>query len=118
MTAGHPGHVPPTLGARRPKHARFTPSIGSEAKMSPVTVASVNATGALAGSRPDVPTLMAEIGRRARQAARVLALAPTAQKDEALAGMAEALRSRTPEILAANADDVAEARASGATPAF
>ena len=44
-------------------------------------------------------------------AARVLALAPTAQKDEALAAMAEAIRARKAKILAANAEDVAEAKA-------
>jgi glutamate-5-semialdehyde dehydrogenase len=48
----------------------------------------------------------------------VLALAPAARKDTAVAAMAEAIRARTPDILAANAQDVAEAKASGATPAF
>ena len=50
-------------------------------------------------------------GRRAR----ALALAPTAQKDEALAAMAAAIRARKADILAANAEDLAEAKASGAT---
>jgi|AmaraimetFIIA100_FD_contig_123_63908_length_2928_multi_9_in_0_out_0_3 glutamate-5-semialdehyde dehydrogenase len=63
-------------------------------------------------------TLMAEIGERARSAARVLALAPTAQKDRALAAMAAAIRARKAQILAANAEDMAEAKASGATSAF
>jgi glutamate-5-semialdehyde dehydrogenase len=40
----------------------------------------------------DIAATMAEIGRRARTAARTLALAPTAAKDAALAAMAEALR--------------------------
>ena len=61
---------------------------------------------------------MRDIGREARVAARALALAPASRKNRALAAMAKALRrSRTP-ILAANAEDVAEAKASGATPAF
>ncbi|MCB1435908.1 MAG: glutamate-5-semialdehyde dehydrogenase [Rhodobiaceae bacterium] len=52
---------------------------------------------------------MAEIGRRARAAARVLAEAPRAQKDEALKAMAAALRASSARILAANAIDVAAA---------
>jgi glutamate-5-semialdehyde dehydrogenase len=69
-------------------------------------------------STTDIAALMQDIGRRAKAAARVLALAPAARKDTALAAMAEAIRARTPDILAANAQDVAEAKASGATPAF
>ena len=61
---------------------------------------------------------MREIGRDARRAARTLALAPAAQKNEALAAMAKAIRRGQPAILAANAEDVAEAKAAGATPAF
>src|SRR5215467_9464433 len=66
----------------------------------------------------DVAALMHDIGRRAREAARVLALAETAQKDRALAAMAAAIRARSADILAANAQDVAEAKAAGATAAF
>jgi glutamate-5-semialdehyde dehydrogenase len=62
--------------------------------------------------------VMPEIGRRARAAARTLALAPAAQKDQALAAMAAAIRARKDAILAANADDIAGAKASGATAAF
>ena len=69
-------------------------------------------------STTDIAVLMHEIGRRAKAAARVLALAPTAQKDEALAAMAAAIRARKADILAANAQDLAEAKASGATAAF
>jgi glutamate-5-semialdehyde dehydrogenase len=61
---------------------------------------------------------MREIGHEARRAARTLALAPAAQKNEALAAMAKAIRRAQPAILAANAEDVAEAKAAGATPAF
>ena len=61
---------------------------------------------------------MREIGREARRAARTLALAPAAQKNEALAAMAKAIRRAQPAILAANAEDVAEAKSAGATPAF
>src|SRR5262245_14200535 len=86
--------------------------------MSLAKVASINAGRAESVAAADVSTLMMEIGRRARTAAHVLALAPSAQKDEALAAMARALRPRAPDILAANAEDVAEAKNSGANRAF
>jgi glutamate-5-semialdehyde dehydrogenase len=66
----------------------------------------------------DIAALMHDIGQRAKSAARVVALAPTAQKDEALAAMAAAIRARRAEILAANAEDTAAAKASGTTTAF
>jgi glutamate-5-semialdehyde dehydrogenase len=62
--------------------------------------------------------IMPEIGQRARHAARVLALAPTAQKDAALAAIADAIRRRKAKILAANAEDIAEAKRGGANAAF
>jgi glutamate-5-semialdehyde dehydrogenase len=51
-----------------------------------------------------------EQAKRAREAATMLATASRADKDAALLAMADALASRTPEILEANADDVAAAR--------
>ncbi len=66
----------------------------------------------------DMAAVMAEIGRRARAAARVVGLASVAQKNEALQAMAAALRAHASAILAANAEDVAEARTAGGTPAF
>ncbi|MPZ57836.1 MAG: glutamate-5-semialdehyde dehydrogenase [Rhizobiales bacterium] len=66
----------------------------------------------------DIATAMGAIGRRARMAARVLALADADRKDAALTAMAAALREHSAEILATNADDLAEARSSGATTAF
>jgi glutamate-5-semialdehyde dehydrogenase len=66
----------------------------------------------------DTATLMRDIGRAARAAARALALAPSAQKDAALAAMAAAVRAGRADILAANAQDVAEGKAAGATAAF
>jgi glutamate-5-semialdehyde dehydrogenase len=56
---------------------------------------------------------MQQLGSAARAAAAVLALAPTTQKNEALRAAAAALRSRVPEILAANARDLAAAMARG-----
>jgi glutamate-5-semialdehyde dehydrogenase len=69
-------------------------------------------------SSSDLAGLMHDIGAQAKAAARMLALAPTAQKDEALTAMAEAIRARQGDILAANALDAAEAKSSGATAAF
>ena len=66
----------------------------------------------------DIAACMAEIGRQARLAARALALAPAAQKDRALERMAAAVREQKSRILAANAEDIAEARGSGMTGAF
>jgi len=51
--------------------------------------------------------------RRARVAARDLALAPRADKDRALHAMADAVVASTHDVLAANADDVRAAAESG-----
>ena len=66
----------------------------------------------------DLPSLMSELAAGARRAARVLALAPAKQKDDALAAMAASVRKNASKILAANAEDVAEAKAGSATGAF
>ncbi|MFZ2092832.1 MAG: glutamate-5-semialdehyde dehydrogenase [Pseudolabrys sp.] len=66
----------------------------------------------------DIAASMREIGRRARAAARTLALAPAEQKNRALQLMAAAIRAQVSPILAANAEDVAEARTAGVTGAF
>ena len=58
-------------------------------------------------------TEVREAALRAREAARVLALATRKDKDAALTAIAEALVAGTDRIVAANADDVAEARAEG-----
>jgi len=65
----------------------------------------------------DIAAAMAEIGRNGRLAARALALASPAQKDRALDLMAAAVRAQKSQILAANADDLVEARAAGLTGA-
>ncbi len=67
----------------------------------------------------DNPTaaIMAQVGRKARAAASVLANADRAAKDKALLGMAKAIRARAAEILVANAEDVAAATAAGASAA-
>ena len=66
----------------------------------------------------DLPDLMKELAKRAREAARVLALAPPEQKNRALEAIERAIRANAATILAANAEDVAEVRAAGATSAF
>ena len=62
----------------------------------------------------DVVTLC----RAARAAAPALARASTDEKNAALRAGATALRARTDELLAANAADLATARAAGVAPAF
>ena len=66
----------------------------------------------------DVSALMHDIGRRARAAARVLALAGGAKKKAALAAAAKAIRDDAAKILAANAEDLAAARQNNVAAAF
>ena len=66
----------------------------------------------------DVRAAMRAIGAEARAAARALANAPAEAKTQALVAAARILRARSGEILAANARDLAEARAKGLAPAF
>jgi len=66
----------------------------------------------------NVKTLMADLGRRARKAAGALAIAPTETKNAALAAMADAIEENSAGILAANAEDVAHAKANGVTGSF
>jgi len=61
----------------------------------------------------DVGALMRDIGARARASARQLALAPPEVKRAGLKAAADAIRRAAPAILAANAEDVAAAKASG-----
>ena len=65
-----------------------------------------------------VKAAMRAIGADARAAARRLANAPPAQKNRALTAAARILRQRAPDILAANARDLADGRAKGLTAAF
>lgn len=58
-------------------------------------------------------TPIPELGRRAKAAARTLATASTAVKDDALRAAADLLVARTDDLLTANADDVARAEAEG-----
>jgi len=80
--------------------------------------APLKAVGSQGKVESKLDATMRGIGRGARKAARVLALAPAAQKNRALAAMAKAIRSSEAAILAANREDLAEAKASNATAAF
>src|SRR5438132_2207439 len=66
-----------------------------------------------AQSAPDLAAAIAAIGRRARDAAAALALASGEARAGALRAAAAAVRFQANEILAANAEDVAEAEAAG-----
>ena len=59
---------------------------------------------------------IADLGRRAKAASRTLATASTGAKDAALQAAADLLVDRAPEIVEANAADVAGAEADGVTP--
>lgn len=66
----------------------------------------------------DVTTTMAALGARAKQAASVLAVASTQDKNKALHEAAKALRAASAEIVAANGLDLAAAREAGRPDAF
>lgn len=65
-----------------------------------------------------VEGMMLDIGRRARAAARPLAIASTEAKNKALLAMADALVKAEAEILAANAIDLKNAAESGVAASF
>ena len=59
-----------------------------------------------------------EMGRRARDAARSMALLTTGQKDAALLGVADALEARSAEIIEKNAADLEAGRGQGISAAL
>ncbi|MGL4288541.1 MAG: glutamate-5-semialdehyde dehydrogenase [Phreatobacter sp.] len=61
---------------------------------------------------------MLAIGAEAKAAARLLALASTERKNAALDAIAKAIRGQADQILAANADDLADARRDGLAASF
>ena len=67
---------------------------------------------------PDLHTLMQDLGRAAVAAAERLALAETGLKNQALAAAAAAIRAQAAGILAANADDLFDARETGMSGAL
>jgi glutamate-5-semialdehyde dehydrogenase len=64
------------------------------------------------------PNLLNQLGREARAAARRLATASEAEKDMALHTAADVIRARAEAILAANREDVAEAKCKGLAASF
>ena len=66
----------------------------------------------------DLETRMLDLGRRARAAAAALREAPAAARTRALEALAQKLAAAEPTLLAANARDVAAARAGGMTEAL
>lgn len=69
-------------------------------------------------SGDDTIALMADIGHRARAAARPLAIATTTAKNAALLAMADAIIARQQEILDANGIDVSNGHESGLSASF
>jgi len=67
----------------------------------------------MSAAAPGIATMMTALGHAARAAQPVLAAADAAQKNAALAAAAHAIRARSATLLAANADDLARARARG-----
>ena len=73
----------------------------------PAKTTMTTALKAIDGSA-DLPALMTGLAKGARAAARVLALAPTEQKNRALEAIERAIRANAAKILAANAEDVGD----------
>src|ERR1041385_4501942 len=82
--------------------------------MDPAMTASLKAVD----NSTELPALMTGLAAQARRAAEVLSLASPEQKNRALDAMERAIRANAAAILKANAEDVAEVRAGGATTAF
>lgn len=66
----------------------------------------------------DVATIVADLGRRAKAAARGLSMASTKQRNMALTEAAKALRAHCADILAANSKDIEGVKDSGKDVAF
>ena len=62
--------------------------------------------------------MLVEMGKRARKAARVLGRTETARKNAVLLSLADAILSQSGNILAANAQDIADGKSAGLTPAL
>ncbi|WP_188237200.1 glutamate-5-semialdehyde dehydrogenase [Sphingopyxis sp. LK2115] len=80
-----------------------------------MTMTTLTAPSPLPG---DAAALIADMGARARAAAKRLAQTPTAEKAAALMAAAAAIRAQSAEILAANAEDMAAGRTNGLSGAM
>ncbi len=72
----------------------------------------------LNAANDDIEAIMADIGARARAAAKTLATLPTKQKDAALLASAMLVRANAGDILEANAKDMEVGRAKGLSDAL
>jgi glutamate-5-semialdehyde dehydrogenase len=68
---------------------------------------------ALPDFKEDIPAYMATLGQQARAASRLIASSPTAQRNEALLAMAEAIEAEVGALKSANALDLEAGRARG-----
>src|SRR5262245_59692831 len=88
----------------------------------PTTKTKPKRAGASASRKPEtlasVPEIARALGRQAREAARHLALAPTAAKDAALRAAAQELRDQASTLIAENQRDLAGLQETRATAAF
>lgn len=66
----------------------------------------------------DIETMVINLGKQAKLAAKVLASATTEQKNQALTVAADALRQNTPALLEANALDVLSVLQAGKAESF
>lgn len=73
---------------------------------------------ALGARRLYTRAMLEKIGRQAKEAARVVATASTTRKNAALHAMADRLSAAGPGILAANAEDMEQARVEGVSGAL
>ncbi|MGB5214746.1 MAG: glutamate-5-semialdehyde dehydrogenase [Anderseniella sp.] len=78
----------------------------------------MNMAETIATAAVDLERDMLALGDRARNAATLLATAPTASKQAALRAMASRIRAWEDQLLAANATDVARAEATGKPASF
>ena len=90
----------------------------SPATESPTTDQSGAVPSARPTQRDEAQDAVVSVARRAQAAARVLATANRATKDAALGALAEALVAHSPQILAANAEDLERGRQGGTSPAL
>lgn len=86
--------------------------------MNVATMVNAAQSGAADIAVAEVPAAMAEIGRKARAAAAVLANTPAERKEAALRAMAGRLRADADAILAANRLDLDAGKAAGLSPAL
>lgn len=78
----------------------------------------MNMAETIATAAVDLERDMLALGDRARDAATILATAPTVKKQTTLHAMASRIRTSEEQLLAANATDVARARAAGKPASF